>query len=215
MTFAIAGEGITDFTIIKHILIRYFNNNDLEVRKLRPEHKEPFGWSNLLNYIDSETFKGAFDYNDYVIIQIDTAECQDWKLELTSYNDKKEKIEDFISRVISKLVIKIGEDFYNKNKNAILFAICVNEIECWLLPFNSQLRNITKKTTGCYNAMKPIAIKKGFSIDQKNYDDGKNYEKLIKPATNKKVLIEKAKLNPSLNHFIESLNITFNSLEVI
>lgn len=210
MRFAIVGEGKTDYKVLKNLLIGFFNDKNLPVTRLLPKDIEPVGWGNVFKYLSTEEFRDGVENNEYTIVQIDTKECSDWEEKLTNIGSDIMKIDDFITSVKNVLIHKIGLDFYNANKNKILFAITVHEIECWLLPFIASHKAHLSKIVGCENAVEKIANRQGFSIHQKNYQDGKHYDDLSQGMKNQKQLLEKSKLNPGLKSFIELLKIVFD-----
>jgi len=212
MRFAIVGEGLTDFKVLKNLLIGFFKDKNLPVTKLRPKDIEPFGWGNVLNYISTEEFQDEVDATNYVIIQIDTDKCEEWKEELTHIGDDETKVNDFINQIIKVLIKRIGNPFYTTNKGKILFAICVHDIECWLLPFNSTTKSHFTKIVGCVNAIEHLANKKGFSIHEKNYEDGAHYDNLSKEMRDNRELLKKSELNPSLKVFVNTLSSTFTTV---
>ena len=211
MRFAIAGEGLTDYTVLKNLLIGFFKDKQLPVTRLVPRDKEPGGWGNLLNYVSSPYFREGCNNADYVIIQIDTKECSEWQAGINNIGDDHAQIEDFIKQCSGALIRKIGEEFYNVNIDKIHFAICVHEIECWLLPFNAQQPAHQKKMVGCANSIEQIAQKSGYSINQINYENGKHYDTLSKEMKNNKDLLQKGSLNPSLKVFLDRLTDSFQN----
>jgi len=209
MRFAIVGEGLTDFKVLKNLLIGFFKDKNLPVTRLLPKDKEPVGWGNVLKFLPSFEFQNGVENTDYIIVQIDTNECADWNEELVHVGDKAAEIDGFMDSVIAVLIKRIGEEFYDANKAKIIFAVCIHEIECWLLPFNAQQKAHQTKIVGCANAIEQIAQKAGYSIHQKNYEEGKHYDDLSKEMKSNKELVQKGKLNPSLNSFLNSLTRTF------
>jgi hypothetical protein len=209
MKFAIAGEGLTDFVVLKNLLIGFFNDKNLQVTRLRPVADEPFGWPNLFNFLSTPEFANGVINLDYTIVQVDTKECVDWNVELKNIGDDRVLVSSFINEVIVILVEKIGQEFYDANKNKILFAVTVHDMECWLLPFNIETLAHQSKMVNCIATLERIANKKGFSINQKNYQSGKHYDEFSKDMKNNKELIKKSKLNPSLQIFIEMLERAF------
>ncbi|MGZ3809831.1 MAG: hypothetical protein ACXVCE_17235 [Bacteriovorax sp.] len=209
MKFAVVGEGKTDFIVIRNTLIGYFNDKNLPINRLLPKEDEPVGWSNVFKYLSTEEFKGAFEANDYIIIQIDTNECHDWNESMTHIGDNLEQVETFINQIKNVLVNKIGREFYESNKHKIIFAITIHEIECWLLPFNTDKRAHVSKIVNCSNTLESIAQTRGFSISQKHYRDGKNYDDLSKEMKKNATLMERGELNPSLKYFLDLLNSFF------
>lgn len=209
MRFGIVGEGVTDFYVLESLLIGFFNDKDLPVTRFRPKQQEPFGFGNLMNYLTSEDFKIDVESIDFTIVQIDTKECADWNPSINNIGDDDAQIEDFIEQVRTFLIDKIGIDFYQEFQDRIIFAITVHEIECWLLPFHINTLARQRKMVGCYGALETKAVSKGISLNQKNFQQGKHYEDFSKPLKKKKELLLKAKLNPSLKVFIETLKEKF------
>lgn len=210
MRFAVVGEGLTDFKVLKNLLIGYFKDKNLPVTRLLPVDEEPVGWPNVLKFLTTKEFRDGVENTDYTIVQIDTGECQDWGEGLNNIGSDSSLIDNLIASVKTILINKIGQDFYNANNNKILFAITVNEIECWLLPFNTTTKAHFSKIVGCANAIEKLANKRGFSIHQKNYQDGKHYDELSKGMKKNKDLLSKGKLNPSLKIFIDVLDSSFD-----
>ena len=209
MRFAIAGEGLTDYTVLKNLLIGFFNDKNLPTTRLLPEDKEPVGWGNVSHFLASERFRKGVLNADYTIVQIDTGTCQDWNENIEHIGDDVSKVEAFIQTVIGVLKRKIGDEFYEQYAAQILFAVTVHDMECWLLPFNEKLKNKQAKIVGCFNALEAIANKQGFSLHQKNFEESKHYEKLSADMKKQKTLFDKAHLNISLHFFIEQLKVFF------
>lgn len=209
MKFAVVGEGLTDHIVLKNLLIGFFNNKDLIVNRLRPLAKEPGGWGNVLAYISSEEFENSFDFSDYIIIQIDTKECEEWSRDIRNIGDDAEQLTAFIEQLKTVLIQKIDAELYEAQKDKILFAICVHEIECWLLPFNTTHKAHIRKMVGCYGALEKICVPKGFSLNEKNYQDGKHYDILSKEMKDNKILLKKSLLHPALTLFINDLHQKF------
>lgn len=209
MRFAVAGEGLTDFVVLKNLLIGFFKDKNLPVNRLLPKDKEPVGWGNVLKFLPSKEFQDGVEYSDYTIVQIDTKECEEWNEGLRNIGDNDSMADSFIKDVITVLINKIGQEFYNTNNNKILFAITVHDMECWLLPFNTTAPAHQSKMVNCVTALEHIANKRGFSIHQKNNQDSKYYIDFSKEMKDKNNLINKSKLNPSLKIFIEMLETNF------
>jgi len=79
-TFGLIAEGITDQVVIENILIGYFNNPDIVVNPLLPLRDETdknrienySNWLKVFDYCASSKLKEAFQFSDYLIIQVDT-----------------------------------------------------------------------------------------------------------------------------------------------
>jgi hypothetical protein len=205
MRFAIVGEGLTDFKVLKNLLIGFFKDKNLPITRLLPVDKEPVGWGNVFQFLTTNEFQKGVGFADYTLIQVDTNECADWNVGLAHIGDDVEAVNEFIDKIAKILIAKMGNEFYEANKNKIIFAICVHEIECWLLPFNAEQVAHHAKMIGCANAIERIAQKNGYSIHQKNYQEGKHYDDLSKEMKSNKDLLKKGSINPSLKYFLDSL----------
>lgn len=208
MRFSIVGEGLSDYIVLKNLLVGFFNDKNLPVTRLLPKDKEPVGWGNVFAYLATEEFRNGVANTNYCIVQIDTKECDEWNERIRNIGDNAALINDFITAVIAVLKSKIGS-IDESQKQKIIFAVSVHEIECWLLPFNSDKQAQSKKLAGCSNAIEFIANKKGFSIHQKFYQEGKNYDTLSKEMKDNKSLMGKATQNPSLAIFVDTLSNIF------
>lgn len=141
--FGLITEGITDQIVIDNILAGYFNTSDIDVNELQPLRDETDqnrvenfgGWYRVFEYCRSSKFKQAFQFNNYIIVQIDTDRSEDTHYDVPQHeNGKAVSPEQLIEKVIEKFKGLIGERFYEQYKDRIIFAIAVHSIECWLLP---------------------------------------------------------------------------------
>ncbi len=143
--FGFITEGLTDQIVIEYILSGYFDTDDLDINELQPIRDETDknrsenygGWTLVFEYCKSDRFKQAFQFNDYIIIQIDTDVCEEKHYDVSKRNEDGKELEpvDLIHNVREKFKKElIGEEFFNNNKEKIIFAISVHSIECWLLP---------------------------------------------------------------------------------
>lgn len=210
-TFGLIAEGVTDHVVLENILIGYFNDFDLVVRQLQPlrdatDELKGFGnWYNVFEYCKSSVFKDAFIQNDYFVIQIDTDCAHEKHYDVPPVHG--ESTEQFIERVIAKFEglfrDSFGDEFYESHKERILFAIAVDEIECWLLPlyYNDNNRSSTKNCLFKLNREVAKKNKKLIIIpDNKDFDV---YDKLSKPYMKQKMLNTSYPQNPSFNYFME------------
>ncbi len=205
MRFATVSEGKTDYIVLRNLLVGFWGDKNLPVARILPEADEPVGWGNLLNYLSTDKFRAIFEFNDYVIVQIDADKCEEWGDGLQQIGADSSKIDLFVQDIKNVLIRRIGEVFYNTNKGRILFAISVQDIECWLLPFNATLSAHYSKMVGCGKALEYILTPRGISLNQKNYNDGKHYDELSKGMKKSKELMQKCILNPSLRIFVDTL----------
>ena len=211
-SFALITEGITDQIIIANILYGFFDDPDLDINPLQPLLDEtdsnrtisPGNWHKVLQYCSSEIFRGAFQLNDYLIIQIDTDVSVLYGVSERDQAGNELSVDDLIARVKLVLINRIGLDFYEKFKTRIIFAIAVHSIECWLLPlFYDDTRK--SKIKNCLESLNRELVKqKSFSIDPNNKHH-RYYERASDGYSKHKKLMTFYKSNPSLNTFIRSL----------
>jgi len=202
-TFGLVAEGETDQTILKTILAGWTENKKLVVRDLQPKPEESGGWSEVFKYCESGDFKDAFSANDFIVIQIDTdfmdgdSVGDTYKIDLKDL-DVKEIVEAFREKIVEL----IGAEFYEEYSEKIIFAIAVNEIECWLLPAYFSGKK-AKKDVNCIDALNTVLPQKeGFYIDAK---DDVYYRKLARNFRKKKDIDKYAKQQESFSLFLENL----------
>lgn len=117
--FALITEGITDQIVIENILKGYFHKDDMEFKELQPSKDNTdtnYGnWLNVFEYCGSSKFRGAFQYNEYIIIQIDTDVSEEKHYDVPRYENGVELTpEELIKNVISKFKEIIGTEVYKK-----------------------------------------------------------------------------------------------------
>ncbi|ACU59710.1 hypothetical protein [Chitinophaga pinensis] len=99
-----------------------------------------------------------------------------------------------------------GSQKYELFRDRIIYAICLEEIECWLLPiyFDDKIKAATNNCTHKLNLK--IKEKPGIYIDKHNKSNmTPNYWKLSKLYMKNKFLMTNAYHNPSLGVFIDML----------
>jgi len=212
--FAIIAEGITDQIIIEDILAGYFNSDDLNVARVQPSQDETDrnkssnygGWSQVFEHCQPKRLARVFQLNQYIIIHIDTdVSDKHKKYGVPHQNENGEfSVEELIELVIAKFKTIIGEEFYNKYHERIIFAIAVHSTECWLLPlYYTDKRK--SKIVNCLNTLNfEVSKKEGFGIDpnDKNPD---YYREISCKYRKNKDSIKLCKNNPSFKIFIEEV----------
>lgn len=225
--FRLICEGQTDHAVIKNILFGYFSDPDLIIKALQPDtdetnenakktkHENPpesFGnWYKVFDYCGSERFFRAFDAKDvFIVIQIDTdcAHDKNYDVKTSDEQGRKLPVNEVVNNVKQKFenlfIEKFGTDFLNQNKHRILYAISVDEIECWLLPLY-YMDNTKAVTTNCLFKLNQQLVKN----NEKTIPKGKEgavptYRKISRPYMKNKVLMDKYALNPSFKIFFEN-----------
>jgi hypothetical protein len=179
LKFGVIAEGPTDQTVIENILLGFFEDQE----------DEP-----------------AIQYNDYLVIHIDTDVQEEPGFDVPRREKGKNlSVPDRVDRVIARLKRDIDEGFSQANAHRILFAIAVDTIECWLLPLLHRDKKAAK-TTGCLESASQ-ALRKA---DRDALSAGENkfirtYEKASSDYRKRRTLIELHDKNPSLELFIKQL----------
>jgi len=94
--FGLVAEGKTDIIILDNILYGYFNDlegDEIEVTALQPnlDETDSFGsWYNVLEYCKSAEFREAFDFLDYLVIQMDSDICEELGITQIGENQKSQ-----------------------------------------------------------------------------------------------------------------------------
>lgn len=204
--FGLACEGITDQIVIENILCGFYKDlEDDDVQPFQPAYDETTkkqkegefgGWEILLQYLSEKRFRDDVLNSEYTIIQIDTDICEHPNF---SVNKDTSCLVTFIENIKLKLISSIdkNESFYESNKEKIIFAISVHELECWLLPICKDLKK--EKITGCFESLQRectnIKVEKNYST----------YDKLSRVFLKNKDLLKIASKNGSFEIFLSSL----------
>ena len=211
-SFALITEGITDQIVIENILYGFVGDLEIDINPLQPLRDEtdenrtasPGNWHKVLEYCSSDRFKDALQFNDFIVVQIDTDVCHDYQVSDRDEEGNELSVEDMTERIQLFLIQRIGPEFYEKYRARILFAIAVQSIECWLLPllYTDAKRG---KTKGCLDTLNRALVKqKSYAIDSQNKRP--DYYRIVSdPYSKHKKLMELYKYNPSLNTFVRSL----------
>ncbi len=212
--FAVVSEGVTDFAVLKNILVGWFKGQPVEPA-LNPYQPDPNaagesawqqfgGWENVLHYLREKKYQGALQFADYLIIQIDTdqSEHPNFGVPQMEGGTPLEPAE-MVARVIAFLQAIIGPkecEFYG---DRIIFAICVREMECWLLPLWDPQK--AAKCEGCLRTLNQALSRqneRGINPEDK---DTRRYDHVSKGYRKRATLVQDGLLNPSLGLFLEEL----------
>ncbi len=211
-SFALVTEGLTDQIVIENILFGFFDDPNIDINPLQPLRDEtdrnhavtPGNWHKVLEYCSSEEFRGAFQFNDYVIVQIDTDVASYYGVSDRDEDGSELSAEDMIERVKTRLIERIGQEFYGNYSSRVVFAISVQSIECWLLPLFFT-DNRKSKTVNCLNTLNQgLKTKKPFSIDPENKNP-RYYDNISAEYAKHKKLMQLYAFNPSSEAFVHEL----------
>lgn len=209
--FAIASEGVTDYAVLKNILFGWFKEQGSEPF-LKPYQPDPtaegesswqeFGnWENVLKYLREKKHRDALEFADFLVVQIDTDQSEHVNFGVSQReNDNQLEPVALVGKVAEKLKEIIGPDDLAFYGDRIIFAICVNAIECWLLPLWDKSK--AAKCEGCLDAVDRALIKKNEAPLNKDAD---RYRSASKGYAKRKILLSEGRKNPSLEIFLKEL----------
>ncbi len=191
LTFGLACEGVTDQAVIENILCGFYKDSNFrtEIKAYQPlfdvsqkkqQEGEFGGWEELLRHLSTKRFRESVINTKFMIIQIDTDISEHPNFNVLQHNLS---MEDLIKKVIERLINQIDskKEFYDRNREKIIFAISVHSLECWILPLYKNLKS--EKITGCFETLKreskKIKVVKDYSTYNKLTIDFTKYKKLM------------------------------------
>jgi hypothetical protein len=222
LTFGVIAEGPTDQTVIENILLGFFEDQEDEpdiryIQPPRPLTETPAGWGHVFKCLERKDHEGALQFNDYLIIHIDTDVQEEPGFGVSRREEGLElSVSDRVDRVIARLIEDIARGFYQANVHRILFAIAVDTIECWLLPLlhpNKRDARKAEKIVGCLetaNQALRMANRDALSAGEKKFPPA--YEQASSGYRKRRILIELHEKNPSLELFVKQLETLRNRL---
>lgn len=210
-SFALITEGVSEHQIIKHILQRYLDEEP-EINQLQPEiidgrQRAIGGWNEVLKYCErEENLQTALLLNDYVVIQIDTDQCQTEPFSVPKIeNGQPLSVEKLWQRVYNRIMNAIPESI---DKSRIIVAICSDTIECWLLPVCCATEIARKHTNQCVNHLnRELRRMNIHPITDKNSNQArKSYATVLSWMKKKREIRDAAQLHYGFSQFISRLD---------
>ena len=218
LKFGVIAEGPSDQAVIENILLGYFQNEAEEpvINPVQPPPTPPGapgGWTLVFESLKRGDPQKALQFNDYVVIHIDTDVQEESGFDVAKREQGKElSVPDRIARVIDRLKKEIDVEFLKANVHRLLFAVAVDSIECWLLPLLFDKKK-AGKTTGCLKAANDAlrkANRNGLSAGETKFPLA--YDQASRDYTKRKKLMELHDKNPSLELFVQQLDNLQNRL---
>lgn len=229
LEFMLITEGTSDQAVLESILAGYYGEEPI-INSRRPSlydatdefreearEKRYGGWGKVLEHCKhSDLLREDLQYNDYLIVQIDTDCARYFGVDCSK--DRTE--ESIIEATCLALRNFFEEDFYNVFQDKLLFAISVHSIECWLLPLYAREDEDRKRVKACADLLETHVERKISSKDKicrhqrelimpgrkNNYRKEYDFYLCISENYRKKDNIEQArKHNKSLDIFLSSL----------
>lgn len=229
MEIGIIAEGHADQFVLRNILYAFDIEKD-NIRFLRPElasdeteinskkQKQAFdnedsardfgSWTNVKNDCEhkhpfTNFFNNPLATEKLMIVQLDTDACAQYGVQEV-FNPKN--INDF-QELRKRVISKIDEWLEEKYKEKLLYAICIRQMDAWVLTLYANANN---KDTGL------IAIPKNELNSLKAYQKVKSYKQIRKryeilseDFSNKKKLKKAIEHNQSLKDFVNSIRECF------
>ena len=215
MQIGLIAEGASELRILKHIIGRYLGTEH-DINEIQPKTNAegtqiiPGGWDRVITTFEFEnTVKDALVENDYVLIQIDTDQAQTapFSVNVLDENGQYCKPEVLHQRVSERILNRIP-NLDESERNRVILAICISEIECWLLPlyYNDSKRC---KTTGCIALLnQKLSSNKIDPLPNGNKNSSgtqKTYNTILKNLKKPKEIEECAQYNYGFQYFIQQL----------
>ncbi len=219
MRFALITEGPSEHRVIKHIVAKYFKNQDPEINQIQPKlingkqsHSTPGGWNEVLKYCERDELKDILVENDYLIIQIDTDQSQTkpFNISHTKNDNSIKTVDELYDDVLEKLKGLIKPEILELSSNKIFFAICIHTIECWLLPLyynNNHKKGIRNCLTTLNIELRRQNIHPIPTKDKNNPNSIRIYETILKNWNKKQDIISSSLNNAGFKKFIDSLKV--------
>lgn len=207
----IVSEGVSDYWVLKHIVSRYLKELDVYTIPLNPKQDKGrqvgfSGWQGVLNYISGKDDRNLIvealkEECEYVVVQIDTDVCEAYGV--------VHQTEDYATLwqlVCENLKNRIPAEF---DSNRLIFAIAIDETECWLIPFVDSDKKNCSNTNRCVNLVNKGLRKQNLYIDadNKNSDGAKSaFDYILKQKKKPKEIRDCSEFNYGFKKLIEQLD---------
>jgi hypothetical protein len=222
MNIALITEGVSEHRILRHTVERYLAEiDDISVNQIEPEINPQGkqatygGWLNVLNVCNTNKFREILSFNDCIVVQIDTDVCEEVHFDVSRTENSVLKTDDVLHlEVINRILSSIPAEEQPEFKDKIIYAICINETECWLLPLYYS-NNDKCKTTGCIKKLNKELTRRreGFIPDKdKNSTNAtKTYQSILKRLKRKQDVKDCSQYNYGFDFFIKQLDVLIDN----
>lgn len=215
---ALICEGISESEILTFLISKYIGTGNVKVTTVQPEtssgKQSGFGgWLQVLNYCNDTKLTDNLTFNDFIVIQIDTDTCTQINYDVNPYDVNNNRISDaeLYTKVTNRLKQNLSAELLQKYSDKIIFAICINETECWLLPLF--YANEPKKrcaTTNCVYILNQKLKQQNISPipdkDKNNTEARRSYQSILKMLKKKKDIADISQYNYGFKMFVEQLD---------
>jgi hypothetical protein len=224
-SFAIICEGISE-NLSLHAIVEKISQEDVYFADIQPRTDKSHGhtvqegsggWTEVLSHCNTEVFKQALESNDNLIVQIDTDKCDNQCFDIKKTDEKNQPRPDveIYDDIVTRLLQGVDQDFYEANKERIIFAVCFEEIECWFLPlFYSDKRACA--TTGCIDKLNQELRKDkgGYYIPEKgkNGANARSTYQFVLKKMKRKDIPKISQYNYGFKKFVEQMDAIKNEI---
>lgn len=220
-SIGLISEGISEHYIIKHIVERYLGEDDFLINQIQPQIRQQGkqkkqdsigGWLAVLNYCTEEKFKEILDYNDYIVVQIDTDTCELANYDVKRRNDdgSLKTDEELYNNICERILENIHVEKHESFKGRIIFAICFDETECWLLPIYYTDKTKCNKNNCIFKLNQKVTAQNLAAIPEKEKNSPeavKTYKTILKNIKKAKDITKYSQYNYGFKKFIEQLDV--------
>ncbi len=222
MKFALITEGPSEHRIIKHIIAKFFKDQEPEINQIQPKiinekQKTTGEWNEVLKYCERAELKDILIENNFLIIQIDTDQSQIKPFDIShTKQDADSKavviktIDELYVDVVEKLKRLIKPEILATHNDKIFFAICIHSIECWLLPLY-YTSNHKSDTRNCLRTLNTELRRQNIDTiptkDKNNHKGIRTYETILRDWKRKQDILNSAQHNPAFKRFTDSLKV--------
>lgn len=217
-TIGLICEGVSEFRIMNTVLSRFLGD-DFVINPIEPaivvkhgvmKQNSGGGWSRVLDHCNEQKFFEILQLNNYLVVQIDSDACQEYGVSPLDSNNRKKSPEVLYSDIVARLSQGFSSDFLQAYEGRILFAVCFDEIECWLLPLIYSDNNRCRTTNCIYTLNRELSRRNLPAIpggDEKNSPNAlKAYDKILKTIKNRKVVEDISVFNYGFKTLINNLS---------
>jgi hypothetical protein len=116
------------------------------------------GWQQVFAAIRRKDVSNTLANHDFVVIQIDTDVCEEPGYDVPRRRENRELSDaELVACVVARLRAEIRTRDPDADLGRVAFAVCVNELECWLLLHIAD----REKTSGCHEACRAELTRRG------------------------------------------------------
>lgn len=218
-TIGLICEGVSEINVMGTILLRFLGD-EYVVNPVEPEtimengvlkQSSAGGWSRVLDHCNEQKFLEILQMNDYLVVQIDSDACEQYGVSPLDENSRRKSPEDLYPEIVSRLCEGLSEQFRRDYLERILFAICFDEIECWLLPLYYTDDNRCRTHNCIFTINKKLRKQNLPTIptghDKNSPNARKAYTKVLKNIRNKRVVEEISAFNYGFHRLISDLQL--------